>query len=156
MSGENERLNPAIKTTTIGVRELREISIFPLAVGEEIELSDIITDVVVKFVKELNEKGKKEVSLAQMENVEFVEFITNLIKDNLKRIIDLVTDQPSDEVLKDMTNAQFFDFAEIVYEMNFGGSIRKKGLAFVQKMMGQVAKATKKAAPKKKDKKKKN
>ena len=154
MSGENEKLNPAIKTTTIGVRKLRDISIYPLSVGEEIALSDIITEVVTKFVGELKEKDKKDISLAQMENVEFVEFITGLIKDNLKKIIDLVTDESSDKVLEDMTNDQFFDFAEIVYEMNFGGDIRKKGIAFVQTIMGQVVKATKKASKKKEQKKK--
>jgi len=120
----DKSLNPEIKTVTIGVRELREIEIYPLSVGEQMKLTDLITETLQQFLKE---GGEKEV------DAEFVKFVVNLIKDNLQKILTLVTDYDGAEIMYDMTNSQFVEVAELVYEMNFGG-IKGKLKRFLSKL----------------------
>jgi len=150
MSEKNKTINPAIRATTIGVRKLREISIYPLSVGEQLKLGDVITEVVTKFVAGMEKKQGSGASVASMENVALVEFIIDLIQTNIKKVISIATDEDADKTLDDMTNEQLVDFATIIYEMNYGGDIRKKVVALIQKTQGQIRKAVKKAPKKQK------
>jgi hypothetical protein len=123
MSEQNSKLNPAIRTTTIGVRILREIKIYPLSIGEQKELADIIIDAMVAFSKE----NENTISNAY--------HIVGMISDNLSRIITCVSDEKGEDVIKDITNDQALDIAEIVYEMNYGGNSEKKFKNLVNKIM---------------------
>jgi len=124
---DTKKLNPEVKTATIGVRVLREISVYPMSVGEQVKLTDVITETMKKFLEEGKEK---EV------DAEFVEFLVGLIKEKVSEIIMIVTDETdADLILNDMTNDQLVDFAEIVYDMNFGGA-KKKFQTLIKKVKG--------------------
>lgn len=115
MTGDNEKLNPQITHTEIGVRNLRNITIYPLSMAAELKLSDLITKVL------------QAVSKAQdQEDLEFVSVIVDLIKDNLGAMIEMVTDNEKGEtILSEITNLQAVELAEIIYDINFAGAIKK-------------------------------
>lgn len=124
MSESKGILNPQVKTTTIGVRVLREISVYPLSVGEELKLSDVISNAVVSFFDtRARLEDKTEINT---ENIEFVNMLIDLIRDNVAKVIEITTDEENPEgVLMDMTNEQLVDFATLIYQENFG-NLRKK------------------------------
>jgi len=150
MSGNNEKINPAVKTTTIGVRVLRDVQVFPLSISEQVKLGETVTELITGFVEGLikNNEGKDLKTLAQLENVELVEFILKLIKDNVNKIVEITTDEKPDDFLSDCTNEQFTDFALLIFEMNYSGETRKKFVGLVQKVAGTLNEQ----APKKKKK----
>ena len=41
-----ENINPSIRTTTIGVRNLKELTLYPLSLGELLKLSFLVTEIV--------------------------------------------------------------------------------------------------------------
>jgi hypothetical protein len=117
MNPDTERLNPDIKEIKIGVRRLRKIKIYPLSAKDQFELSDLVAGGLKHFL-----------SLGQnMSNVDFVKESLGLIRDNLDRIIRLVTEPKDvgDDVLSDLTNNQIAEIAEIIYEVNYA-SLQKK------------------------------
>ena len=105
----NAELNPQIAETSVGVRSLRTIKIYPLAMADQLELTDILTVGLQEFVQ-----------AGDTEDVAFVGAIIQLIKDNLAKIIEMVSDEKGEELLKDLTNPQAMDIAELIFDMNFG------------------------------------
>ena len=137
MSGKEKmnELNPLHKSTTIGLREVKEIIIYPLSVGEQLKLTDIITDFLRKyFGTEDGTEGKGKAE--SMEDIALINELVEVIRDNVGKIIVLVTDaEDANEILDDMTNDQLMDFVNIVYDMNFE-SARKKLKNLIQKVKG--------------------
>lgn len=116
MTGDEKKLNPQIKKFEIGRINLREITIYPLAVAEEIELSDLFTNSLQTFLVAKDESDSAVVA-----------FIMNAIKENLVRIIIMLTcgEEKGEEVMKELTNTQAGDLIEIIYKDNFGEVIKK-------------------------------
>lgn len=116
---DRSQLNPQIASATIGVRNLREISIYPLSLGDQLSTTNIITEAFVI------------VSGAE-DDIEVAGAAVKLIEQNFPLIIEFITDADKDtapEYLNDITNAQAVEIAEIVYEQNYASLIKKvKGL----------------------------
>ena len=110
---EEKKLNPQITDVDIGVRDLRKVKLYPLALGDQLELSDLITKVLEAFFK--TEEGSEE-SLSL-----FIAFAFNLIKENMTKILGLIAldETNSKKLLKEITNAQLDEIAQVVYEKNF-------------------------------------
>lgn len=114
MSGE-KKLNPQVRSITVGIRDLREIKIYPLSIADQLEMTDLITGALEGFfVSE------------ERDNLAFVTTIVNLVKENIAKIIELATCKEQDPqiVLKEMTNDQLGQFANVVYDMNFEGLVK--------------------------------
>jgi len=106
---DEKRLNPQITTTEIGVRDLREITIYPLSMADQLNLTDLITQALNAFFQQQDE-----------ESIAFVAFMIELIKQNMNRIVAMITDVKKDEdLLVDITNFQASEIAKIVYEVNY-------------------------------------
>ena len=136
MSGKSKMndLNPLHKSTTIGLREAKEIIIYPLSVGEQLKLTDIITEFLRKYFG--TEDGTEKTAAESMGDIALINELVEVIKDNVGKIITLTTDaEDADEILDDMTNDQLMDFVTIVYDMNFE-SARKKLMSLIQKVKG--------------------
>jgi len=101
-------LNPQISSIGIGIRELREITIYPLSLADQISLSKIITSCASEYI---NSEDQSDVA--------FAAFISKAISENLAKILSIVTDEKGD-LLSEITNAQAVNIAEILYEINFG------------------------------------
>lgn len=109
---EDNNINPQITEVKIGVRDLRKIKLYPLALGDQLALSDLIKEALEAFFKV--EEGSEE-SLSV-----FVAFAFDLIKINLTKILKLIAlDEDPDKLMKEITNAQVDEIAQVVYQKNF-------------------------------------
>ena len=109
---EENNINPQITEVAIGVRDLRKIKLYPLALGDQLELSDLIKEALEAFFK-VEEGSEEALSL-------FVAFAFDLIKKNLTKILKLIAlDETPEDLLKEITNAQVDEIARIVYQNNF-------------------------------------
>jgi len=108
MSENQEKmLNPQVTDVEIGIRSLRKITLYPLSMADQLKLSDIIS-------KAIQEQFNADSDIA------VVAFITNLLKDNMGRILTMATDEDGNGILEEMTNLQAAAIAETIYEVNYG------------------------------------
>jgi hypothetical protein len=124
-NGGGGRMNPAITTIEIGKRELKPLTLYPLSIPDQIEVSELITEALQAFF----DKGKKQEALEdgvlpeEMENLVFVAFLINLIQKNLVKILSLITDYSDKQIQKiilpEITNEQAADIAIIVFRVNY-------------------------------------
>lgn len=122
---EKRKINPQIASLEIGTRNLRTIKIYPLSFGDQLEMTDLITDTIQKFLEARGEK-------LQEDNIEFVQFVVNLLRNNLAKIIKLISDE-DEKMLKEITNLQVTELVTIIYEMNYEESI-KNARSLVEKI----------------------
>lgn len=116
MPEKKERINPQITRLNIGTRNLRTIKIYPASFGDQLEMTDLITETVQEFFKSRE-------SVEQKTDIALVKFLVDLIRDNLIKIIKLISDE-NEEMLKEITNVQAIELATLVYEMNYGESVK--------------------------------
>jgi len=109
-----KRLNPEITTVTVGVKELKEITVYPLSMADQLRMTNLITEAIRMFFK------KPEA----FSDIEFAAFLADTIKDNLEEVLKLVTDEGTAS-LSDITNNQAVAMAEIIYDVNFGSLVKK-------------------------------
>lgn len=113
-----ERINPQVTDTEIGVRVLRKIKVYPISMGHQLKLTDLISEAMQAFFS-MQEEGSEEL------NPEFVAFAVNLLKENIDRVIKMVTDEDPEKLKDDITNDQLSDLIGIVYTNNFEGPLKK-------------------------------
>lgn len=118
MSDIDRNINPQITTLTIGVRDLREIEIFPLSLGDELKFIKVIGESIQKF------------GVGDDDDRVAAAFIADIVEKNLPVLITLVTDEVA---LEDITNAQAIELAEIIIEVNFG-SVSKNAISLFEKV----------------------
>jgi len=107
---ENKMLNPRIRDVDIGIRNLRKVTIYPLSIPDQEQLIDVITSAVREFF----------LSDAPKDDYAFTSFVVKQIKDNMKRIMELITDEKDIEaLLRDIDNYQLTEIANIIWEVNF-------------------------------------
>ena len=126
-----DKLNPQIRELEIGTRILRKVKIYPMSMANQLSLNDVITEAVGGFFQ--MEAGDDDQSV-----IAFVSFMLDLIKDNLERVVGFVTDDPPEEFIKDITNSQLVDVADVIYEMNYA-DLLKKGRSLFQKTRTEEA-----------------
>jgi len=120
MTGENDNQNlnpnPQITDVDIGIRNLRKIVIYPLSMADQLSTTDLITEAMQTFFASKDEKDE-----------EFIRVLVDLIKNNLGKIIGYATggDEDGEELLKEITNEQAVDIAEILYDVNYENISKK-------------------------------
>jgi len=127
---DRTQLNPQIASVTIGVRNLRKINIYPLALGDQLSVTNILKE------------GFIAISGAD-DDIEMAGIVVGLLEQNIPMILEFITDSdkfPTTELIKDVTNTQAVEIAEIVYEQNYASLIKKvKGLfEKIQKEMKKI------------------
>ncbi len=122
MAGDEKKINPQVKKFEIGRKDLREITIYPLAVGDTLQLNDIITNSLQDFFATKDQPDEAVVG-----------FILKTINENLGKIIEMLTcgDEKGQDALSDLTHTQSGDLIEIIYHDNFGGVAKKLKDLFV-------------------------
>jgi hypothetical protein len=112
MSDEiNKNINPQITSVFVGTRDLREVQIYPLSLADELKFSDLITKEINNYFKSTEELGEEESNMAM------AAAIVKMIKTNIPKLLDLVTDEPIK--LSELTNAQAVEIASKIYDVNF-------------------------------------
>jgi len=87
--------------------------LYPLSMADQITFTDLITEALQGFAQ----KG-------DMEDIAFVTFLVNLIKDNLDRLLKLVAGDESGDLLSEITNAQAVLIAEVIFDVNYGDALK--------------------------------
>jgi len=113
---KKDRINPQTTNIEIGTRSLRTIKVYPVSFGDQLELTDLITSTIQEFYKSREEIENKD-------DTAMVEFLIGLLRENLARIIKLITDE-EETVFKEMTNNQVVELAKLIYEMNYAESLK--------------------------------
>lgn len=108
-----QKLNPYIADAIIGIRNMRTIKLYPLSMADQITFTDLITEALQGFTQ----KG-------DMEDIAFVGFLVELIKNNLDRLLKLVAADESENLLSNITNVQAIAIAEVIYDVNYGEAIK--------------------------------
>lgn len=107
-------LNPQIKEIEVGIRNLRNIKIYPLSVRDQLKAKEIIKSALDTLFSVSQERT--------VDDMVFISFIVDTVTKHIEDIVPLVTDckiTEEDDLLSDITNKQFTQLVEIVYEENF-------------------------------------
>lgn len=127
--------NPKCRKVEIGVRHIREITIWPLSLASELEFSSKIVGLVEGFEFVSNPPAPIIPDDATDEELQAIadsipntdvliaNYIITAIQDNLIDLLAYVTDDPV--TLDDLDNELAIDLVGIIYEMNFEGAVGK-------------------------------
>lgn len=128
------------KLLEIGVRKPKEITIYCLSMADEVKFTSVIAAAYYRF-QELSKKEpfkplpeadpSEEDIVGYMESLEAdsgispeaVSFLIEAIRDNLTDILKMICEE--EVTLADLTNEQFADICEVIYDMNFTGAVGK-------------------------------
>ena len=112
---ENARINPKAMDLEIGIRSFRTITVYPLSLGDQIKMTDVISQGISEFFLK---EGKTDVDL--------IAFGVSKIQTHLKEILGFVLDESetSEAVIDSIDNDQAVELVTLIYEMNFEGSIK--------------------------------
>lgn len=129
MSKSSEsNINPRIRHTSVGIRTLRTIKLFPLSMKDQMDFSDIIQETLSAFFSSENsEKSDREI----------VAITLGLIKNNLQKILDLITDPEEKVSLSEIDTTQGTEIANLIFEANYGNEDLVKN---VTSLLGQIKK----------------
>lgn len=129
------KVNPKCRKIEIGVRSLREITIWPLSLADEIKFTEKILSIMDGYEsilhpplpnipKDATPEDLEEL-FADPEQKELIvaTYIVTAIKDNLLELLAYVTEE--EVTLNDMDNEQFMEICDEIYEMNFAGAVGK-------------------------------
>ncbi len=121
---EKQNINPQITEVEIGIRGLRKITIYPLSIPDQLKM----TDLIAKALQEFMTVGKG------LEDIAVVSFIVGFIRENIGKILEMVTDdEKGKDLLKDMSNFQASEIAKTIFEVNYG-SVLKNLEGLIEKM----------------------
>jgi hypothetical protein len=128
------KLNPDIREIEVGRKRLYNLTVYPLAFGQQFEISEVISKAITGFYQE---GGGDQPDIA------VVTFLVSIIQDNAGKVLEFVTDPDEvKEILKEtgeknllnvISNKQVVTIAETIYEDNFE-TVSKKVVDLFRKM----------------------
>ncbi len=131
MSQDNRTINPDAVKVQVGVRTLREITIYPLSISDQLRLTDKFTEVIQEFGKFDRET---------MTNEDAVNFFKDFLSKNLPEFMEFVVNPEEQAVptLDEVTNKQLGVIADTVFRINYEDLIKNFKDLFrrVQEAMG--------------------
>jgi len=108
-NNEQQMLNPQVAEVVVGIRSLRKVTVYPLSMADQLKLTDMISSAVVE---QMSKPGGSDIAL--------VSFAVHMMKENLGKILSMVTDEDGDALMSELTNLQAAELASLIYETNFG------------------------------------
>jgi hypothetical protein len=128
-----QKLNPEIKVVQVGVREIKPVHIYPLSMKDHMDLFDMLGKTILTLGESYdfqNLGDEESIGVA-------VKFIQEIIMENLVKILEFVTDESERPTLDELTNNQFMEIANNVFEVNYEGFVKNlKNLT--QKIRGMM------------------
>ena len=113
MSDEN-KLNPDIKKLDVGVKTLRTVDILPLSMADQGKMTEIIAEAMATFLQH---------DMDSLKDLQVVTVMVKLIKDNIEKMLPLVLDDGVTVTLEELTNNQFSQLVDYIFEVNYEGII---------------------------------
>ncbi|MFA5397738.1 MAG: hypothetical protein WC346_17145 [Methanogenium sp.] len=121
---DEKALNPDVREMTYGKKVLKKITLYPLSIGDQFKVTNIITEVIQKLV----EGG----SSGKLSDFVFMVAVMESLETNLGKILELVADIPEDEakeVISELTNSQLMDIVDSIWTVDYEPALKKgKGL----------------------------
>jgi hypothetical protein len=104
MSGDEQNLNPQIRSVEIGVRDLRKISIFPMSMSDQAKFTDLLQEALNVFFEQAPGGDLNEENLLPL-----FASLGKLVSKNSQEFIKIVTDKDQvdpKEFFDEVTNTQ--------------------------------------------------
>jgi len=120
MSGDEQLLNPQIQPIDVGVKNLRNINIYPMSMAGQAQFGKVIQAAIESYLA----RTPEGVELTQEDVLPFAQDLIGLVKDNIQEILKIVTDlsgKEREEFFNDITNLQMTQIAITIVEVNFEG-----------------------------------
>jgi hypothetical protein len=117
---DEKRLNPDIRVITYGKKEMKDLTLYPLSIGDQFKVTDMITMVVQQLVS-----GTRE---GQLNDLVFMTAVMQALETNLGKILSLIADIPEDEskeIVNTLTNTQLLDIVESVWAVDYEPALKK-------------------------------
>jgi len=117
---DEKRLNPDIRIISYGKKELKDLTLYPLSIGDQFKVTDIITQIVQQLVT-----GSKEGNLSDFL---FMSAVMSALEINLGKVLTLISDITEEEAAKVvgvMTNTQLVDVVESVWAVDYEPALKK-------------------------------
>lgn len=119
-------LNPKIKTIELGIEELHTYTIYPLSMADEFKLFDTISDIAEKISGITDESTETETTTVVLT-------VFDVLKENITEVLKMVTKKDNRPELNDIDNEQFTELLEMIFDMNFTGSVKN-----FQSLVGKI------------------
>lgn len=108
-------LNPDIKTIHVGIKQIRPVKIYPLSISDQEKL----TSQVVQFSDQFS-----NIDWNAVKNEEALQVLKKIIMDNLTKILEYVTDDEERPSFDELTNNQFYEIVNAIFEVNYEGLVK--------------------------------
>lgn len=125
----NLKLNPKIRTIDYGKSEFKKLTLYPLSINDQFSVADLIGEVVSRL-----DEAQSGSDIAT-----FTAFVS-VIQSNAQKVLEIVTDLDTPtvvEVMNQLTNDQFLEFIEAVWEANYEIPL-KNGRSLFKKIQSQL------------------
>ncbi len=135
-----KKINPKCRKIEIGVRTLKDITIWPLSMADELSFSSKIVGLVDGYDEVIRAAIPKKEDIPSTDdfpeeqpNVEALvaTFVITAIKENLIELLEYVCEEKV--TLSDIDNEQFVEICDVIFEMNFEGAVGK-GMRLLEKV----------------------
>lgn len=120
MMDDAQRINPDVRKITYGKKELKELTLYPLSIGDQFKVTNIITEIVQTLV--INSANQRVNDLA------FMTAVIRALEKNIGEILVLIADispEEAEEVVNSLTNTQFVALVESVWETDYEPALKK-------------------------------
>lgn len=117
MSGDEQNLNPQIRSVEIGVRDLRKISIFPMSMSDQAKFTDLLQEALTAFFEQAPGGNLTEENL-----IPLFASLGKLVQKNSQEFIKIVTDKEQVDPEKfygEITNTQMSVIIEHIIRDNY-------------------------------------
>jgi len=101
-------MNPDITSVEVGIRKLREVTIYPLSVGSQLEATEIIAKVVNSIA-----------GFEGLDDSEVIEKFLGVLRTSLKQILNLVLDEKEEIDFHELTNPQLENIVNVLFDKNY-------------------------------------
>jgi hypothetical protein len=114
-----DKLNPKIRKMPVGIKTIREVTVYPLSVGAQLEMTDLIGEAIASASALDSEDAKKDAA--------WIGLILGTIKQNAAEMLSKATcgEEDGKALLNDIDNDQFIDIVEHLFEANYSGGLKK-------------------------------
>lgn len=116
-------INPDVREIQIGKKSIRTITIYPMSLADQLEMSEIIVSLVQGFMS-LGEDTSDS---------DFIQLVMESVKSNFISILTSITEEDANTLLKEITNNQAYAIGLAVYQMNYE-FLKKSASPWIEKL----------------------
>ena len=120
MKDESKLLNPDIREITYGKKQLQKLTLYPLSVGDQFKVTDIVSGCIQKLIE-----GQKS---GMLSDYLFMTTIMEMIEANIGKILVLISDITEEEskvVISQLTNTQLIEIIESIWLVDYEPMLKK-------------------------------